>query len=105
MPFAAVGLDMGWREAWLLLIALRSDPSSHISAALEGWENPISREALILMDLFDLDHAVAAGKGKPKPHPGRPFSMTTNTTRKGNAAGRSEAEVKAILSNFGHPPI
>lgn len=105
MPFAAVGLDMSWHEAVLLFQAMRSDPSSHIAAALEGWMNPISREALLLMDQFDLDHQIAAGKQKPKPHPGRPFAMDKNKTRKGNAAGRSAAEMKAILADFGHPPV
>lgn len=97
---------MPWLEAVLHTRTLRADPSSAIAAAIEGWENPISREALILMDHFDLDHRIAAGKQKPKPHPGRPFSMDkSKSTRKGNAAGRSAAEMKAILADFGHPPV
>lgn len=104
-PFSAVGESMTWCESALLFASLLTDPSSHIAAAVEGWENPITREALILMDLFDLDHAVAAGKHKPKPHPGRPFRIDLNKSRKGNSAGRSVAEVKAILAAHGHAPV
>lgn len=107
MPPGSIGTDeMPWTEAVMHARILRSDPSSAIAAALEGWDNPISREALVLMDLFDLDHAVAAGKKKPAPHPGRPFSMdASKKKRRGNTEGRSVAEVKAILAGFGHPPV
>jgi hypothetical protein len=90
-----------------LVAILRYDPSSAIAAALAGWDHPVSREALILMDLFDLDMqvATAGSKGsKAKPHPGRPYKTETEKTvrRHGNAAGRSRAEVVAILNAHGH---
>jgi hypothetical protein len=72
-----------------------------IAAALEGWSHPISREALVLMDLFDLDVRVATGgKGKAKPHPGRPWDDESAKTvhRHGNSGGRSRDEVVAILN-------
>ena len=97
---------MGWGEAVGLVKILRADPSSMIAAALEGWSHPISREALILMDQFDLDMAAATSgsKGrKPKPHPGRPWKPSDKTVQKhGNTAGRSRAEVVAILNAHGH---
>ena len=87
---------MSIHEAARLAVILLADPSSALSAALQGWDHPISRESLILMDLFDLDHTVAAGGKKVKPHPGRPSEAAT-TERYGNAAGRTPDEVKAIL--------
>lgn len=87
---------MEWGEAHRLLQVLLSDPSSAIAAALQGWDHPISREALILMDLFDLDHQVAAGKRSVQPHPGRPKKPSA-TNRIGDAGGRTPEQVAAIL--------
>lgn len=103
-----LGLDslpesMGWDEAARLALLLRSDPSSAIAAALEGWEFAASREALALYDLFDLEHEVNS-KRKPKPHPGRPWAEKPAMKQKGNAKGRSPEEMKAILrEHFGQP--
>lgn len=94
---------MDWGEAIRLTRILRADPSSMLAAAMEGWDHPISREALALMDLFDLDMAVNSGKKKPKPHPGRPWKPTGKTTqRHGDVGGRSRAEVVEILNAHGH---
>lgn len=80
-----------------LVMILRNDPSSAITAALEGWDYPISREAMILMDQYDLDTAINSPKGKrPKPYP-RPFK-NRDVQRKGNTGGRSREEVVAILT-------
>lgn len=99
----ALAVDIGWGEAIRLVGILRADPSSALAAAMEGWDHPISREALVLMDLFDLDMAVNAGKKKPQPHPGRPWKSTDRTMqRHGNAGGRSRAEVAQILNAHGH---
>ena len=93
-------------EAARLATTLAADPSSASFAAITGWSHPISREALILMDLFDLDMATATAgsKGrKPKPHPGRPWKPSDKTTKRhGDVAGRSRAEVVAILNAHGH---
>lgn len=62
---------MTWGEAIRLTTILSADPSSHVGAALAGWDHPASREALILMDLYDLQHQSKA-KRRPKPYP-RPF--------------------------------
>lgn len=84
-----------------MLKILRADPSSAFAAALEGWEHPISREALVLMDLFDLEHAVNS-KTRPKPHGMRPMKAKATGERIGNNGGRSRAEVVAILNKLGH---
>jgi hypothetical protein len=99
-----VGARITITEAARLVVIVRQDPSSAIAAALEGWTHPISREALILMDLFDLDMQVATGrKGKPKPHPGRPWQPDDRSVKRhGDTAGRSRAEVVAILNAHGH---
>jgi hypothetical protein len=95
---------MSWGEVLRLLTILRADPSSMIAAAMEGWTHPVSREALILMDHFDLDMRVATGdKKKAPPHPGRPWSQSAKTTQHhGKVGGRSRAEVVAILNTHGH---
>ena len=92
---------VGWGEAVRLIRTLRADPSSGLAASFEGWDHPISREALILMDLFDLEMAVNAGKKRPQPYP-RPWKQKRDVQRFGNTAGRSRAEVVAILNGLGH---
>lgn len=102
-PLASLPEAMGWDEAIRLIAILRRDPSSMIAAALEGWDHPVSREALILMDLFDLDMSINTDrkKGKPKPHPGRPFKVDGGKRERiGKAAAR--ADVAAILNAHGH---
>jgi hypothetical protein len=102
----SIGDDMTLAEAARLGVILCADPSSAAFAAAAGWDHPISREALILMDSFDLQMTVAASgsKGsKPKPHPGRPYkSSDKSVTKKGNVGGRTRAEVVAILNAHGH---
>ena len=101
-PLSDVPEAMPWGEAIRLTGLLRRDPSSWVAASLEGWEFPISREAVYLLDLFDLEHAKASKKAKP--HEGRPWKRKGETRRRGSAAGRTPAEVKAILrSQFGQP--
>lgn len=68
---------MTWGEAIRHAHTLASDPSSMIAAALHGWDHPVTREALALMDLFDLQHQIAWAQGgkkgpRPKPYP-RPW--------------------------------
>lgn len=91
-------------EVARLVVIVRQDPSSAIAAAIEGWSHPISREALALYDLFDLDMQVAVGgKKKPKPHPGRPWEQGgPRREHKGDIGTRSRAEVVAILNAHGH---
>lgn len=99
--------DVGWTislwEMARLVTILRSDPSSAIASALEGWDYPIDRTALAVLDLHDRFVEANSGKKKPPPHPGRPWKRDDRQReRKGNAAGRSRAEVVAILNAHGH---
>lgn len=88
---------MPWPEAVDLARVIHADPSSAVAAAALGWEYPLSREALILLDLFDLEHAANTSK-RPKPHPMRPKAQTKQSSRYGNTGGRSVGQVKAILA-------
>ena len=85
---------------------LRNDPSSQIAAAIEGWDHPITREALALFDVYDVTVAANSDKRKrPKPHPGRPFKLNAATQgerQRGDAGGRSREEVIRILNSLGH---
>lgn len=84
---------MSWGEATRLLQVLAADPSSALCAALAGWQHPFSREALILADLFDLQHASKAKRGRPQPWP-RPWA--TGRRRWGNRR-LSIPELRAVL--------
>jgi hypothetical protein len=91
---------MGWDEAARLTEILRADPSSALASALEGWEFPISREALAIYDLFDATVMLSSDpKGpRPKPHGGRPFKPPRTERQYGDATGLDPAEVKARLA-------
>ena len=99
-PLKVVGRSMPWGEACRLTGELARDTASHVCAALNGWEFPATREALVLMDLYD---AYAAVKFKrPQPYP-RPWQTGEKSTRqRGNAAGRTPEEVRRILNEHGH---
>jgi hypothetical protein len=97
-PVAAIGsTSMPWAEAVALAQVIHVDPSSMLSAAALGWDYPLTREALISLDTFDLLHAANTSK-RPKPHPMRPKTQTKRSNRYGNTGGRSVDEVKAILA-------
>lgn len=97
-----IGRDMSLAEAARLVAVIRSDPSSALAAAIEGWEHPVSREAAVLMDLWDLE-AAKSGAKKPPTYP-RVWKTPTQTRRRGDAAGRTPEEIKALLrENFGQP--
>lgn len=103
----SVGDTITLTELARLVAILRNDPSSAIVAALSGWEYPMSREALVLADLFDLTHSMAwaqgGGKGsRPKPYP-RPFSSKAAGRQRGKP--RPLAEMQARLrEKFGRAP-
>lgn len=101
LPLSAInGEQMTLAEAGRHAATLRRDPSSAICAALEGWAHPISREAMLLADLFDLQH-MSKAKKRPKPYP-RPWAILGDTKRRGDAGGRTRAQVIEILRQFGH---
>jgi hypothetical protein len=94
---------MSWGEALRLLRELAADPSSHVAASIGGWERPVSYEAIVAMNTFDLMHMVAWGQGgrkgaKPKPYP-RPWPSMTKKVMKPTV---SQDEVIAALQFAGH---
>jgi hypothetical protein len=96
---------MTWGEALRLVNRLVLDPSSHVAAAVSGWSEPVSREALALMDLVDLQvmfRWVDAGKKgqKPKPYP-RPWPVQTKKRAKPDPS-LTQAEIVAALRAAGH---
>lgn len=104
---------MTWGEAWRLTRILASDPSSQVAVALSGWDHPLTREALAVMDLFDLQHRVAWGQGgrkgaKPKPYP-RPWPDRTKSRPRPSvspevaiAALRAAGHTAALPKKFQH---
>lgn len=93
---------MSWGEAVRLMTVLRRDPSSQFAASVEKWDRPVSPEWAMLADLFDLQH-ISKAKKRPDPVP-RPWDKGKrhSTTKRGDAAGRTRAEVVAILNDHGH---
>lgn len=108
LPLDVVGKSMTWGEAWRHTRTLAGDPSSYVAAAVAGWEHPLTREALVLMDLFDLQHLAANPKRKPKPYP-RPWpDRTTSRPRptvspeRAIAALRGAGHTAALPERFQH---
>lgn len=104
-PLTIITESMGWGEALRLARILLADPSSAVAAAREGWKYPISREALIAMDLFDLTVMAHSDpkKGRPKQHTGRPFEIDRRDVhRYGKTGGRTREEIVTILNGMGH---
>ena len=71
LPLTVVGKSMSWGEAVRLSRELSRDWSSAVAAALAGWDYPLSREAIVMADLYDLQHITKA-KRRPAPYP-RPW--------------------------------
>ncbi len=93
---------MTWGEAVRLVRILRSDPGSHIAAAIEGWDYPFPREQAAAADLWDLEYA-KTGPKTPAKYP-RPWPEPAQKKRRGNAAGRTPEQAKAMLrEQFGQP--
>jgi hypothetical protein len=96
---------MSWGEALRITKQLSIDPSSHVAAAVSGWDHPITHDAIVLMSLFDLQHQIAwaqsGRKGpRPKPYP-RPWS--SNTTKRAKPDARlTQSEIIAALRAAGH---
>lgn len=91
---------MSWGEAWRLTGQLANDPSSHVAAALAGWDFPVSREWLAAADLYDVFVAANTKKGrKPKPYP-RPWG--DKTKKRFGRATRPQVEIRAALAARGH---
>lgn len=68
---------MSWGEAHRLMIILLTDPSSQVGALARGWTHPMSRDDMVLRDIFDLQHRSKA-KRAPDPYP-RPWHKRPKT--------------------------
>lgn len=84
--------DVPPAEAVLLVRALMRDPRSRLHAATARWDHPISREWLILADIWDLEFQKAARKGAFRPYP-RPFGKQ----KLGGRRRRTATEALRIL--------
>lgn len=104
---SVIGDGMSLPEAARLALILRSDPSSMIAAAMEGWEYPVSRAEIIALDTYDLTLQLNWDRKKNGPaplhhlRPGKPQD-DRQRTRRGDTKGRTTAEVIAILRHHGH---
>lgn len=74
-----------------MTLILSADPSSQIGASLSEWSHPVTREALVFMDLYDLQH-MSKSKRRPKPYP-RPWSEPARKTW-----GRTSMTREAVLA-------
>lgn len=91
---------MEWGEAVRQVRILRSDPSTQLAAAMEGWNYPLSRVGWMLADLIDVQGSSKAGK-RWNTYP-RPSAAKRDNQRWGDTGGRTRAEVVAILNARGH---
>lgn len=98
-----IGTSVTLFEVARLMAIVQADPSSAVAAAIEGWSHPISREALILMDQYDLDATVATGgKRKLKPYR-RPWtSDQPEGERIGNPGTSTRKELLDHFRKLGH---
>lgn len=105
VPLTSIGDAMSWGEAYRLTAELSGDPTTHLAASIGGWDYPVSREALVIMDLFDLQYASKTDKRhRPKPYP-RPWPDRTKRHAKPTV---SQETVLAALRMAGHtkpPPL
>ena len=104
---------MSWGETWRLTHLLARDPSSEVAAAVNGLDHPVDRAALVLMDLFDLQHVLAWGQGgrkgpRPKPYQ-RPWPDRTKSRPRPTvspevaiAALRAAGHTAALPEKFRH---
>lgn len=83
---------MPWGEAIRLAEQLITDPSSHVAAAVSDLEHPVSREVVVLMDLFDLQHRSKTTR-RPQPYP-RPWAKRKRI----GTARLTPAELQAVLA-------
>lgn len=92
-PLSSVPECIGWGEAWRLFVELMGDPSSHVAASVAGWQYPLSREGIALLDLFDMTGRASWGK-KHKAHP-RPWDDPPKKFGTGRKTKTQWAEFKA----------
>jgi hypothetical protein len=89
----------------MLVVELAKDSGSHLFAAVQGWPHPVSRESLVLADLFDAIQLLTyvsvmkatQGKAdtKPKPYP-RPWDDAAS-----NEPKRLAPEINDLIDAIG----
>ena len=100
---------MSWGEAVRLTSALASDPSSHVGAALAGWDYPLPHEALQVMNLFDLMHTIAWVQGgkqgrQPEPLP-RPWPNRSSKVARPTVSQEVVLEALRMAGHTKPPPL
>lgn len=95
VPLHKVGSKaMRWGEAYRLALLLAQDPGTQVAAAVAGWVHPLAREALVLADLYDLQH-MSKAKKRPRAYP-RPWGDKARTTK---GTGRyTPQQLRAVLT-------
>lgn len=105
LPLTVVGTpEMTWGEATRLVEVITQDPASPLTAAVSGWDYPLSREAMALVDLFDLTVTAHAGRRAKdiKPYP-RPWPDPTVKSFGRPAPSMTPEDIHAALARFGKP--
>lgn len=82
-------------EAWRLFDVLCDDPSSHTFAAIAELDRPVTREELVLMDLYDLLYQSWPRKRRFSPHWARPKVKKRVDREK-------QRRIRATLRALGH---
>lgn len=93
----SIGTVMTWSEATRLSGLLLADPSSWVCASVAGWDHPISREAIVLADMWDLTAKVHSQRRSKQATYPRPWSGRGQGRRHGSTGGRTRDEILAIL--------
>ncbi len=92
-----IGETITYLEALYLISVLERDPSSWLQAAIHDWSQPVSREWMLVANLYDLFAAVNSKK-KPKQYP-RPW-QDADTTRIGSKKPQKRSDVIASLERM-----
>lgn len=87
--------DVRADELFFLVRMLLKEPNSWLHAEVAGWGNPVSREWMATVDLYDMQLATKSRR-KQKEYP-RPWSSNTVKIGGKKSAARTPAEVMAIL--------
>lgn len=92
-----IGDTITYLEALYIINVLERDPSSWFQAAIHEWTQPVSKEWMILANLYDLMAAVNSKK-KPKQYP-RPWP-DDGITRLGSKKPQKRSDVIAALERM-----
>lgn len=87
--------DVRADELFFLVRMLLKEPASWLHAVIAGWANPVSREWMATVDLYDMQLATKSRR-KQKEYP-RPWASNTVKIGGKKSAQRTPAEVMAIL--------